>query len=179
MKRIFLIGYMGAGKSTVGRRLASHLQLSFIDLDSFIEKRFHKTINEIFTEKGEEAFRKMEKEALEEVSEYENVIISVGGGTPCFFDNIERMNQSGYSIYLQVSPEVLASRLNIGKHSRPLLRYKSEDEIKTFVIESLAKREPYYNKATCVFEASSYNVANGIENLVLDLSLEIEKNANQ
>ncbi len=179
MKRIFLIGYMGAGKSTVGRRLAGHLNLNFIDLDSFIEKRFHKTINEIFAEKGEEAFRKIEKEALQEVSEYENVIISVGGGTPCFFDNIEKMNQSGFSIYLRVSPEVLASRLHIGKHSRPLLRYKSEAEIMDFVIQSLDKREPFYNRATCVFEASAYNVTNGIENLVLDLSVEIEKNGNQ
>ncbi|MDD2798078.1 MAG: shikimate kinase [Bacteroidales bacterium] len=169
MKRIFLIGYMGAGKTTIGRLLASRLNLSFIDLDLFIEKRFHKTIVDIFAERGEEGFRVIEREMLHEVGEYEDVLISVGGGTPCFFDNIDFMNHKGKSIYLKVNTEVLTERLNQAKLSRPLLRDKSEEEIRKFVSESLKKREPFYTKATVVFDASSYNSHTGIEEMIPEL----------
>ncbi len=172
MTRIFLIGYMGAGKTTIGRLLAARLNLSFVDLDLFIEKRFHKTINEIFAEKGEEGFRQMEREALHEVGEYEDVLISVGGGAPCFFDNIGFMNEKGQSIYLKVNADVLAVRLNIGKQSRPLLKDKSEAEIKNFIVSMLEKREPFYNQAKLVFDASDFGGKGGVEQTI---SLLIEK----
>lgn len=166
MKRIFLIGYMGAGKTTIGRLLAARLNLSFVDLDLFIEKRFHKTINEIFAEKGEEGFRLMEREALHEVGEYEDALISVGGGAPCFFDNIRFMNEKGQSIYLKVNADVLAARLNTGKHSRPLLKDKTEAEIKDFIVSMLEKREPFYNQAGLVFDSSAYSHKGGIEEMI-------------
>lgn len=154
MKRIFLIGYMGAGKSTMGKWLAKVMDLEFIDLDNFIEARQHKTIKEIFAEIGEEGFRKLERRSLEEVSAFENVIISLGGGTPCFFDNMEVVNQAGTSVYLKPTEEVLLKRLIKGKHKRPLLADKSDDEILQVIREQLAWREPYYMKANITFEAS-------------------------
>lgn len=154
MKRIFLIGYMGAGKTTLGRSLAEELGEEFIDLDLFIESRQHKTVKEIFAEVGEDGFRKLERQALEEVAQYENVIISLGGGTPCFFDNMDVVNRSGISVYLKPSEEVLLMRLIKGKHKRPLLAEKSDDQILQFIREQLAWREPYYLKANIVFEAS-------------------------
>lgn len=154
MKRIFLIGYMGAGKTTLGRSLAQEMGLEFIDLDNFIESRQHKTVKEIFAEVGEQGFRRLERAALEEVSQFENVVISLGGGTPCFFDNMEVVNRSGVSVYLKPSEEVLLMRLIKGKHKRPLLADKSDDEILQVIREQLAWREPYYLKANIVFEAS-------------------------
>lgn len=154
MKRIFLIGYMGAGKTTLGRSLAEEMGVEFIDLDIFIESRQHKTVKEIFAEVGEDGFRKLERQALEEVAQYENVIISLGGGTPCFFDNMDVVNRSGISVYLKPSEEVLLMRLIKGKHKRPLLAEKSDDQILQFIREQLAWREPYYLKANIVFEAS-------------------------
>lgn len=145
---------MGAGKSTMGKWLAQVMDLEFIDLDNFIEARQHKTIKEIFAEIGEEGFRQLERRSLEEVSEYENVIISLGGGTPCFFDNMEVVNQSGTSVYLKPTEEVLLRRLIKGKHKRPLLADKSDDQILQVIREQLAWREPYYLKAHITFEAS-------------------------
>ena len=154
MQRIFLIGYMGAGKTTLGKALAKTMNLQFIDLDDFIVARYHKTIKEIFAQEGEDGFRKIERRALEEVATYEDVIISLGGGTPCFFDNMELVRQSGRSIYLKPTEEVLLERLIIGKHKRPLLADKSDDEILAFIREQLKWREPYYLKAEMVFNAS-------------------------
>jgi shikimate kinase len=147
MKRIILIGYMGAGKTTLGKKLAKAMGLTFFDLDWFIENRFCTTVSKLFEERGEEGFRKIEKEMLHEVGEFENVVIAAGGGTPCFFDNIAFMNEKADTIYLKASPEVLYSHLNIGRQKRPLLADKSDEEVKAFIVESLKKREPYYMQA--------------------------------
>jgi shikimate kinase len=153
MQRIFLIGYMGAGKTTVGKKLAQQLHLDLIDLDHFIEKRYHRTISRIFEEEGEIKFREIEAGVLEEVADFENVVISTGGGVPCFHNNMQRMNDAGITIYLKVSPEELAKRLELCKNTRPLIKNKSQDELKTFVSENLIKRETFYNQASIVFEA--------------------------
>lgn len=147
MVRIILIGYMGAGKTTVGKALAKDMGLMFYDLDWYIETRMHKTVAQIFEERGEEGFRVIEKNMLHEVAEFENVIISCGGGTPCFFDNMEYMNQQGDTVYLQASPEVLAAHLKMGKGVRPLITGKTEEELHQFISESLDKREPFYSQA--------------------------------
>ena len=113
MRRVFLIGYMGAGKTTVGRLLARRAGLTFIDLDHYIESRFHKAVPAIFAEKGEAAFRDMERRMLHEVAEFEDVLVSTGGGAPCFFDNMAFMNTHGTTVYLKVSVEELANRLEV------------------------------------------------------------------
>ncbi|NDV94318.1 shikimate kinase [Dysgonomonas sp. 521] len=152
MKRIFLIGYMGAGKTTAGRELAKELGLEFVDLDHFIQARYQKSVGQIFADVGESEFRNIEMNILKEVGEFENIVISTGGGTPCFFDNMDYMNQTGTTVYLKASPEALSSRLNLCKEKRPLIKDKNEEELFLFVVESLEKREPFYSKAKIIFE---------------------------
>ena len=147
MIRIILIGYMGAGKTTIGKALAKELNVPFYDLDWYITSRMRKTVAQIFEERGEEGFREIEKNMLHEVAEFEDVIISCGGGTPCFFDNIDYMNQQAPVVYLKVEPETLCMHLKMSKNDRPLLRGKSEEELITFIREQLEQREPYYTKA--------------------------------
>lgn len=147
MKRIFLIGYMGAGKTTLGKALARETNLDFYDLDWFIEDRFHKKISDIFAERGESGFREIERNMLREVGEFENVIISCGGGTPCFFDNMDYMNGQGDTIFLNATPVALKEHLLMGKSQRPLIQGKSPEELVEFIKESLAGRMPFYTKA--------------------------------
>ncbi len=154
MNRIFLVGYMGAGKTTIGKVLSKLMDLTFIDLDYYIEGRFRKTVAQLFAERGEEGFRSIERNMLHEVAEFEDVLISTGGGTPCFFDNMEFMNQQGTTIYLQVSVDELASRLEVCKHTRPVLKNRTGEELKAFVAESLSGRLPFYQKASIVFDAN-------------------------
>ena len=151
MTRIFLIGYMGAGKTTLGKAFARAMGLTFIDLDWYIEERFHKTIRELFTERGEEAFRDLERRMLHEVAEFEDVVISVGGGTPCFFDNVDYMNAAGQTVFLDVDIQVLFRRLKVAKQQRPLLDGKSDEELMLFIQEALQKRLPFYAKARYTF----------------------------
>ena len=147
MNRIFIIGYMGAGKTTVGKALAKELNIEFYDLAWYIEARMRKTVKQIFDEQGEEGFRRIEKNMLHEVGEFENVIVSCGGGTPCFFDNMEFMNQQGETVYLKATPEVLYGHLKMGKTVRPLLLNKTQEEVQVFIKEQLQKRESFYKKA--------------------------------
>ena len=147
MRRIILIGYMGAGKTTVGRQLAKRLGLMFYDLDWYIMNRMRRTVPQIFEESGEEGFRKIEHAMLHEVAEFEDVVLSCGGGTPCFYDNMDYLNRMGETVYLKASPEVLYAHLKMGKSVRPLLLDKTPGEVEAFVKEQLAQREPYYSKA--------------------------------
>jgi len=147
MKRIFLVGYMGSGKTTYGKMLAEKYNLDFKDLDVYIEQRQFKSISQIFKDRGEEGFRKIEHNMLKEVSEFEDVVISAGGGTPCFFDNMEIMNAMGDTVYLEASTEVLFEYLRTAKNERPLLKDKSDEEMLEYIRESLAKRVPFYEKA--------------------------------
>ena len=151
MTRIFLIGYMGAGKTTLGKAFARAMGLTFVDLDWYIEERFHKTVGQIFAERGEEGFRELEKRMLHEAGDFEDVVISVGGGTPCFFDNIDYMNQAGETVFLDVNTKVLFRRLKVAKQQRPLLANKNDEELMAFIQEALQKRLPYYTKAKHVF----------------------------
>ena len=154
MRRIILIGYMGAGKTTVGKALAKELRMPFYDLDWYIESRMHKTVKAIFDERGEAGFRKIEHNMLHEVAEFEDIIISCGGGTPCFFDNIDYMNRQGETVYLKATPEVLYGHLKMGKTIRPLLLNKTADEVQVFIREQLAQREPYYSRAKHVLDVN-------------------------
>jgi shikimate kinase len=142
---------MGAGKTTLGKAFARAMGLTFIDLDWYIEERFHKTIRELFTERGEDAFRDLERRMLHEVGDFEDVVISVGGGTPCFFDNIDYMNSVGETVFLDVDIRVLFRRLKIAKQQRPLLDGKSDEELMQFIQEALQNRLPFYTRAKHTF----------------------------
>ena len=166
MTRIILIGFMGSGKTTLGRALAAETGLTFIDLDNYIELRHCKSINQIFAERGEEGFRKIEQNMLHEVAEFEDVVISAGGGTPCFFDNMEYMNQQGVTVYLKATPETLRTHLRMGKQKRPLIAQKNDEELDAFIRESLDKRESYYNQARLIFDTG-----------LLDTGLRIQESA--
>ena len=154
MTRIILIGYMGAGKTTVGRALAKHLGLPFYDLDWYIENRRHKSISQLFMEVGEENFRHIEYNMLHELAEFENVIISCGGGTPCFFDNIDYMNRQGQVVYLKAEPQVLFKHLQMARLERPLLKGKTPDELIDYITAHLAEREQFYSKARYTLDVS-------------------------
>lgn len=153
MIRIFLIGYMGAGKTTLGKAFARAMGLTFVDLDWYIEERFHKTVGQLFAERGEEDFRQLEKRMLHEVAEFEDVVISTGGGTPCFFDNMDYMNTMGETIFLDVDVKVLFRRLKVAKQQRPLLAQKNDEELMEFIVGALQKRMLFYTKAKQVFNA--------------------------
>ncbi len=141
---------MGSGKSTVGKGLARALKLQFIDLDSYIEKRNFKTIPEIFASEGEDGFRRAERKALQEVSEFEDVVIATGGGAPCFFDNMEIIKKTGISLYLNGSSKIIAERLLNSKTERPLIKGKSKEELIAFIAETLSKRNEWYMKADVI-----------------------------
>lgn len=153
MVRIFLTGYMGAGKTTLGKAFAKKLDIPFIDLDWYIEERFHKTVGELFTERGETGFRELERSILHEVAEFENVVISTGGGAPCFFDNMEFMNRTGKTVFLNVHPDILFQRLRVAKQQRPILQGKQDEELKDFIIQALERRAPFYKQAQYIFDA--------------------------
>lgn len=147
MKSIALIGYMCAGKTTVGKTLAKSLGCTFYDLDWYVEERYHKKVPQIFAESGEEKFRDLERRMLHEVAEFENIVLSCGGGTPCFFDNIDYLNSVSQTFYLKASPETLCRHIAMSRGERPLLKGKSPEELRTFVAQQLEARAPYYEKA--------------------------------
>ena len=154
MKRIILIGYMGSGKTTVGKALSKETGMMFYDLDWYIESRMRKSVSQIFAEKGEDGFRKIEYNMLHEVAEFEDVIISCGGGTPCFFDNMDYLNQQGDVVYLKATPETLYKHLLMGKVERPLLKGKSSEELIAYITEHLKERAPFYEKARYTLDVS-------------------------
>lgn len=153
--RIYLLGFMGSGKSSIGKRLAHKLNFSYIDLDQYIENKYFKSISQIFETEGEANFRNYEKACLHEVSLIENAIISCGGGTPCFFNNIDLMNETGNTIYLKLSPLMIVNRLKNSKklNTRPLIKNKSKDELVEYVTNTLIYREKFYLKAKNIVEA--------------------------
>ena len=167
MTRIFLIGYMGVGKTTAGKELAKLLNLEFVDLDHFIQNRYNKTISQLFEQLGEEGFREIENKVLKEVAQFENVVISTGGGVPCFYDNMEVMNNAGITIYMKASSELLSARLNLCKEKRPLIKDKSEEELLLFVKDNLNRREPHYSRAKIVFEANELVNREDVDKYVL------------
>ena len=147
MERVFLIGYMGCGKSTIGRYIAKDMGWRFIDMDDYVEKQIGCSISQFFADKGEDEFRKAEAQALKDLAAEHNAIIATGGGAPCHFDNIAVMRAAGLTIYIKVEPQVLAARLKDAKNQRPLLAGKSDDELLDFISSQLKNREPFYSKA--------------------------------
>jgi len=148
--RIFLTGYMGCGKSTIGRKVAALMGINFIDLDKYIEERNFKSVPDIFAQEGENAFREKERLALQEVAQFEDIVIGTGGGAPCFFDNMQQMNNAGITIYLAPDNEILAYRLLKSKTERPLIAGKSREELLAFIAAALEKRAPFYEQSKIV-----------------------------
>ena len=148
MKPIFIIGFMGSGKSTLGRALAQATGLTFIDLDTYIAQRFHANVRDIFAQRGEDGFRRLERMMLHEVSEFEDVIVACGGGTPCFFNNMEHINSHGTSVFLEASHDSLLRRLKQGRRRRPLIAAMTDDELDSYISEALDRRLPYYTLAS-------------------------------
>lgn len=150
---------MGAGKTAMGQLLAKRMNLTFVDLDNYIENKLMRTVADIFREEGESGFRRIEKECLREVAQFEDVVIATGGGTPCFFDNMEYMNSCGETIYLKLTPEHLAQRLSSSKIGiRPLLRDKKGYDLLQHITETLAKRESFYFRAKRIIEGNDEDI---------------------
>jgi shikimate kinase len=175
MIRIILIGYMGAGKTTVGKALAAALGVPFYDLDWYITMRYRKSVSEIFAERGEEGFRDLERRMLHEAAEFENVVLSCGGGTPCFFDNMEYMNSLADTIYLKAAPDVLATHLKMGKGRRPLIEGKSPEELEAYIRESLQARESFYSQAKHTIDVTVLDTFTKIDDCVRIIKEEIIK----
>ena len=153
MRRLFMIGYMGSGKTTLGRAYAKVSGLSFIDLDWYIEERSHRTVSQLFAEEGEEGFRRLERRMLHEVSEFEDVVIACGGGTPCYYDNMEFMQHEGITIFLDASQDVLFRRLKVASANRPLLKDKTDAELREFIAKGVESRMQWYGKAKIHMDA--------------------------
>lgn len=151
---VFLIGFMGCGKTTLGRKLASRLGYAFMDLDDIFEAKVGMTIAEYFSAFGEEAFRKLESEVLKQTSYPENAVVSTGGGLPCFFDNMDWMNANGKTVYIKLSPKTLAGRLENEKDQRPVLRDHGKDLV-AFIAGKLAERDKFYNRASIIADGLS------------------------
>ena len=151
MKPIFLIGYMGAGKTTLGRALAKRLGLQFIDLDNYIEARFRQSIRDMFATVGETEFRRRESVMLREIGEMQDLIVACGGGTPCFCENMEYMNSVGRTVFLSTSEQSLFARLSCKRYKRPLIMNMTDDELMSFITSSLESRMQWYSMAQIDF----------------------------
>lgn len=156
---------MGCGKTTAGKRLAEKLGYDFIDLDSVIEEVEKCTISKIFETDGQDAFRKIEQRELHNSFKLKNSVISTGGGAPCFFDNMEQINQHGKSVYIKVNPKVLAERLKKAKDERPIIADKTDEELLAFIQGALNDREPFYTKATAIVNGVGLNADRIIKKL--------------
>ncbi|MCX6321795.1 MAG: shikimate kinase [Bacteroidia bacterium] len=157
--RIYIIGFMGSGKSTAGKKLASLLGWSFIDLDKRIEKQAGKTIPEIFSQQGEDYFRNVEAEVLKNLMSQTNIVISTGGGTPCHGDNMDYMLKTGLTLYLKLTPGQLKSRLSESTGKRPLIKDLDEESLLGFIEEKLALREKWYNRAEITVEGINLDIS--------------------
>lgn len=154
-RSIYLTGFMGSGKTTVGKQLARLLQYDFIDLDEYLQQQENATITQLFEEKGESYFRERESAYLRRFDASQQKVIATGGGTPCFLNNMKWMNEQGTTVYLKAAPALLADRLRNEQVHRPLLQGKTGQDAFIYICEKLAEREKYYMSAKIIVEAAS------------------------
>jgi len=158
--RIFLIGFMGSGKTTVGSQLARKLAYEFVDMDQMIEETAGMSVSDIFTELGEEVFRSWEHKILLELYQKERVVIATGGGAPCHGTMMSSMNANGITVYIKLSPSVLKDRLTRARVERPLIRGKSEPELLQYIKTTLEARETFYNQANYIVDGDKLDPEN-------------------
>lgn len=166
-RRVYLIGFMGSGKSTAGNKLAISLGWSFIDLDKEIEQKTCLTINELFTKFGEDYFRKIETDTLRNLTSPDDAVIATGGGSPCYNDNLDYMIGTGLTVYLKMTPGQLKSRLTGSYGERPLTKDKNEKQLTVYIREKLAEREKYYLRANIIINGKNLNV-NYLKTLIIN-----------
>jgi shikimate kinase len=156
--RIYLLGYMGSGKSTIGRMLATSLGISWIDLDDEFELRYKIAIADFFSKYGEKAFRELEQKLLAEFSLVNDIVVSTGGGSPCFYNNMNLILNTGYAIYLEADPALILSRIELSSRKRPLFQQMNEDDLTKNIEQHLESRKPFYEKANLVVNARNPNI---------------------
>lgn len=164
-KRIVFVGYMYSGKTTIGKKLAQHLDYKFYDIDTEIENKIHHSVADIFKLFGEDTFRKLEQQTLKELLQKDDVIIACGGGTPCFFDNMQQIKEKSISIYIKVDIKHIIARQKYSKAERPLLSDKTEKEIRQYITESLDDRKKYYSQADIISEDFNFSIKSIVEKL--------------
>lgn len=170
--RLYLIGYMGCGKSTIGRKIARYAHLRFVDTDSLVEQREQATVADVITYHGEEYFRGVEHSVLQSTAEEDDLVVSTGGGLPVWGDNMARIGELGVSIYLRRSPQNIISRLSpYGRQKRPKFRGLNDEQLLAFMTSHMAEREPIYSQADITIECDTMT-----DNEIIDLILSKIKN---
>ncbi|MBP6427451.1 MAG: AAA family ATPase [Bacteroidia bacterium] len=167
--KVFLIGYMGSGKSKVAEALGKIMDLPVVHTDELVEEAEGKSISEIFKTSGQEHFRDLEKKALHSLAENNNVVVSTGGGLPCYFDNMEYMNAVGVTVYLEANPGLLFHRLSNNKTGRPLIENLNDVELMEQISGQLAVRSPFYKKAQIIINAASVDVKS-LSKLIMNMN---------
>ena len=165
MNRIYLVGYMGAGKTTVARRLANYLGWEVADTDAMFEEKYRISICDFFNKYDEPLYRKLESEVLKSTADLENVVISTGGGTACYFDNMDWMNEHGLTVFLRISEKAVVDRLLHAKRKRPLAEGKTESELTEFVNRHYTERLPFYEQAKITVKAEDLDLENLIKQI--------------
>ena len=166
---VFLVGYMGCGKSSIGRALARRLGFRFLDTDALLEQRCGRSVREIFASEGEERFRELERDVLSELvaGAGPDAVVATGGGAPCFFDNMARMNAAGFTVYLRREAEQIARRLSpYGRQKRPRLRGLDDAELVEFMSRDMAAREPFYAQAQLIVDCGELSDDEVVETIL-------------
>lgn len=158
LNRIYLVGYMGSGKSSAMKLIANKLSWQAYDVDRLFEERYKISVQDFFHKYDEDAFRKLESQILKETVKYENAVIATGGGTPCFFDNMDWINENGLSVFLKVSAKTAVNRLINSKKKRPLIEGKNEAELLEYVENHYNTRIPFYKKAHITVKGESLDI---------------------
>lgn len=166
MNKIYLVGYMGAGKTTVARRLANRLGWQVADTDALFEEKYKISVCDFFNKYDEPLYRKLESEVLKSTEAMDHMVISTGGGTACYFDNMEWMNRHGLTVFLKISEKAVIDRLLHAKRKRPLAEGKSEAELTEFVRQHYTSRLPFYEQAQITVKAEDFDVEKLVELLM-------------
>ena len=166
VNRIYLVGYMGAGKTTTARRLAHRLGWEVVDTDALFEEKYKISVNDFFNKYDEPLYRKLESAVLKETETLEKVVVSTGGGTACYFDNMDWMNSHGLTVFMRISPEAAVDRVIHSRHKRPLVEGKSEAELAEFVNKHYASRMPFYEQAKITIKAEDLDLEHLLEKVL-------------